>query len=415
MAVSSQVEEMEITPELQEQMDATAQYLAKRQAEDEQADVTSRVGRINNGLDKADDQKEAKAETDKEAKTDKEPEKEAKTETETGKETDKEAKTDKEPEKEAKTETETGKETDKEAKTDKEPTKSARNRARREEAMRRAIQAETDQRYQSQIAALQQQIDDLKANPKAETETDKEAKTDKEPEKEAKPETETETKGEAPEMPKIADYGADRMDEFYDAMDKYDEDLAAWKAGNNDKPKTAAAPATQPEKKAAPQTETRERPKDPLATTQERTLAPIEEHAKVLAEVLEDHEADEVLEDLVGLAEGGQVLLSEALLEDLTSLDDEEAIVKIATAIRDKPRLSQKLSRIAKSARAKEFKKLIAPSKEDTETEPEKTTTTAIRPLRPAPGSNGPQIDMDNIDTGEYLRIRQEEENRNYA
>ena len=104
------------------------------------------------------------------------------------------------------------------------------------------------------------------------------------------------------------------------------------------------------------------------------------------------------------------MLLSEGLLQQLTGLESEEEIVKIATAIRDKPRLSQKLSRLAKSARAKEFKKLIAPSQEKEET----TETAAISPLRSSPGSNRQQVDMDKVDTAEYLRIRQEEEAREF-
>ena len=100
------------------------------------------------------------------------------------------------------------------------------------------------------------------------------------------------------------------MDQFYADMDAYDEALEAWKAGNNGQQpdKTAAAPATQPDKpKAATQpAKTEQEPlKSPLATTEERTLTPVEEYAKTLTEVLEDHEADEVLEDLVGLAESG--------------------------------------------------------------------------------------------------------------
>ena len=200
MPLSATAEEIEVTPELQEQYDNTAAYLAERMAEDNQEDVTSRVGRINNGIDKPDDAPkggpaaQAKTETAK-AQPDTETEKTepaktepAKTETE---KTDKTAKADTEqPEK---TET-TDKDKDK-TETEQQPTRSAKNRARREEALRRSIEAEAEGRWKNTVDGLQAQIDELKAakaQPDTETEKTEPAKTEpaktEQPDKTAKTE-----------------------------------------------------------------------------------------------------------------------------------------------------------------------------------------------------------------------------------
>ena len=399
--MGTQAEEVQVTDEVVERNTEVATFLSERQAEDQAADTSSNIGQILNGLrphpdiaKKPEETTAAEKKPDSEAATATPDAKPADTASAAGDEKEK-TEGEEKPKVDAKPaeEDQTTKADEEEA--GKQPTKAQARRARREGAMRRSIESEIEAKYADKFGTLQEQIDSIKTNGKPAAATDKET---------TKPtETETVAAAERPAMPKISDFGDD-MDKFYDAMDTYDGALAEWKG--------AAKPtATLPAKPAATKIETEPPPKNPLVATQEQKLTPLEESANNLAAVLEDNGATEVLDDLEELVKSNQVNFTEPLLRDLTELEDEEAIVKIATAIRDKPRLSVRLSRMAKSVRLSYFKKVLAPSQEDTDIDEDK----AIQPLRSSPGGNAPELDPNKLSTAEYLQVRQDEEMREHG
>ena len=160
----------------------------------------------------------------------------------------------------------------------------------------------------------------------------------------------------------------------------------------------------------------------PLATVakpEQQPLSSLDRVSNAFADIMTDAEQDETLTDLTGLANSGTLVLNEEVLEDIvTALEDvmdgdDEAkahagVANLANTLRDKPRMGDRLGRMAKSARVAKIKQLIAPAPAKKE-EVDQT----ISPIRSAPGSNA-TVNPNEMNTVDYLAMRKEETRRGW-
>ena len=388
--MGSAVEEINLADppaEVVERDNAVSAFLAERQTEDTKADHSSRVGQIVNG-DVPHPENQA-ADPEK-----KEPVAEPAKDPEGTAEAKPVAKPDEvTPEAEQKADL-TGKETPT-AEEEPKPSKSQKTRAARELRMRTSIQAEADATYKSELDTLKSEIAALKSGKPAEPATP--APAAEQPTQDA----------EAPQMPKISEYG-DNLEEFYAACDKFDVETEAYQAKQAapEAAATVAAPAAV-------------KPLATVAKPEQQPLSSLDRVSNAFADIMTDAEQDETLTDLTGLANSGTLVLNEEVLEDIvTALEDvmdgdDEAkahagVANLANTLRDKPRMGDRLGRMAKSARVAKIKQLIAPAPAKKE-EVDQT----ISPIRSAPGSNA-TVNPNEMKTVDYLAMRKEETRRGW-
>ena len=377
------VEEIKLSesPEVVERDNAVSAFLAERQTQDIANDHSSRVGQVINGDVPHPENKAAEA-AEPVAEPAKDPEGTA------------EAQRPAEPDEvtsaaEQKADP-TGTPKAEEAKPEEEakPTKAQRTRAAREQRMRTSIQAEAADSVKSELDTLKAEIAALKSGKPAEPAA-------------APAEQPTQDAG-APQMPRISDFGDD-LEAFYAACDKFDTETEAYaaKQSGQQPAATVAAPAT-----AKPPATVDKPEQDPPSS--------FDRVSNAFTDIMIDAGQDETLEDLTGLATSGTLVLTEEVLEDIvTALEDvmdgdDEAkatagVANLANTLRDKPRMGDRLDRMAKSARVVKIKQLIAPAPAKKE-EVDQT----ISPIRSAPGANA-TVDPNKMDTGDYIAMRQAE------
>ena len=350
-------------------MEETENYLKQRAAEEWAAAGVKVPG--------AEPPQEAEPEKEPEAETEA---KEEETETETE---EQEAETEQEEETETEPEPEPEPEPEKEEKDDpppKEETRSQRSRRRRDERIRADAREEAKREVE---AAAAKEADDLRKQLAAIR-----AKHQQSEGGEPSPAT---------KEPNIDDY--DTVGEYYKALDAYE-------AAQKD----AAPPApAQTEKETPRHSDAPPPPQNPLAKEKPEERPRIDLLADEFQAILEENDQGELVEDLIGLAQGGRLdLASEELLDDLLELDEAQ-VVRVATQIRDRPTRAGRLAGMARSARLSFLRKLSAPPKPKAET---KEKPEPITPIRATPGSGSPDPTVDEngqIDTRAYLEMRRRE------